>query len=153
MCVGVNTTNLADGKDYTYTYGTDVLDDDDSSECNSVPIISDNIVEEEECFTVNLFSTSTYPGLALNPEVAIVCIRDDDGELVVFTTSKWQYYPLFSAAPVTIGLEKTVYSVYEPDKYQVVCVKVISGDIAGRNITLNYVAAKETANGTNYTVY
>ena len=74
---------LADGKDYTYTYETDTLDDRDSSECNSVPIISDNIVEEEECFVVSLSSTSTFAGLTLNPEIAIVCINDDDGELCI----------------------------------------------------------------------
>ena len=64
----------ADGEDYTYKYGSDSFDDSDSS----VPILSDSIDEEEECFTVSL-SSSSFPGLTLDPQIATVCIEDDDG--------------------------------------------------------------------------
>ena len=73
--------SLADGEDYTYTYATDGIDDGDSYECNSVPIISDSADEEEECFIVSISTSSTYPGLQLHPDIAIVCINDDDREL------------------------------------------------------------------------
>ena len=56
--------------------------------------------------------------------------------------------PFFSATLVTIGLEQTAYFVYETDEYQVVCVKVISGDIAGRNINIDYITTSDTAQGT-----
>ena len=37
--------------------------------------------------------------------------------------------------------------MYETDEYQVVCVKVLSGDIAGRNININYKTTSDTAQG------
>ena len=37
--------------------------------------------------------------------------------------------------------------MYETDEYQVVCVKVISGDIAGRNIDVDYNTTSDSANG------
>ena len=49
--------------------------------CSSVPITSDTIDEEEENFIVRLSTTSTFAGLILNPEVAIVHIIDNDREL------------------------------------------------------------------------
>ena len=73
--------SLADGEDYTYTYATDGLDDGDSYECNSVPIISDSRDEEEECFIVSISTSSAYSGLRIHPEIALVCIIDDDREL------------------------------------------------------------------------
>ena len=71
---------FADGDDYTYTYASDSFDDGDSSDCNSVSILSDSIDEEEECFTVSLSTTSSYSGLTINPRIATVCIIDDDRE-------------------------------------------------------------------------
>ena len=79
---------FADGKDYTYTYGSDSLDDSDSADCNSVSITSDSIDEEEECFTVSLSTTSSLAGLTLNPKIATVCIIDDDREFLSIETCK-----------------------------------------------------------------
>ena len=72
---------FADNEDYTYTYGSDTLDDSDSTDCNSVSITSDSIDEEEECFTISLYTTTSLAGLTLNPNIATVCIIDDDREL------------------------------------------------------------------------
>ena len=44
----------------------------------------------------------------------------------------------FTATPVTIGLQRTAYSVYETDDYKVVCADTLSGDLAGRSIKINY---------------
>ena len=48
---------------------------------------------------------------------------------------------------MTIGLQKTSYSVYETDKYQVVCAEILSGDIAGRSIDISYTTEGDTAEG------
>ena len=48
---------------------------------------------------------------------------------------------------VTIRLQETSYSVYETDEYQVVCAEVLSGDIAGRNIVIEYSTESDTAEG------
>ena len=52
-----------------------------------------------------------------------------------------------AATSVTIGLQETSYSVYETDEYQVVCAEVLSGDIAGRNIVIEYSTESDTAEG------
>ena len=51
---------------------------------------------------------------------------------------------------MTIGLQQTAYSVYETDEYQVVCAEVLSGDIAGRNIMIDYITTSDTAEGEYY---
>ena len=48
---------------------------------------------------------------------------------------------------MTIGLHETAYSVYETDEYQVVCAEVLSGDIAGRSIDIDYTTESDTAEG------
>ena len=68
-----------EGDDYTYTYRSDSLDDSDSSECVSVPILSDSLDEEEECFTVSLSTVTTLSGLTISPRIGTICITDDDG--------------------------------------------------------------------------
>ena len=72
---------IIDGGDYSYSYSSDSLDDGDSSNCVAIPILSDSIDEEEECFTVSL-SSSSYAGLTLNPEIGTVCINDENSETV-----------------------------------------------------------------------
>ena len=42
-------------------------------------------------------------------------------------------------SPVTIGLQESQYTVSESEEYQFVCAEVQSGDVAGRDIEINYV--------------
>ena len=64
--------------DYTSRTGSFYIDDGTSSQCYSISIVSDSVDEEEECFVVSI-STSSSRGLKVNPQVATVCINDDDG--------------------------------------------------------------------------
>lgn len=57
---------------------------------------------------------------------------------------------LYIATTVTIGLQKTAYSVYETDEYQVICAAVMSGDIAGRTIAIEYTTDSNSAEGMSY---
>ncbi|CAI8052157.1 hypothetical protein GBAR_LOCUS28549, partial [Geodia barretti] len=94
----------------------------DSSECVSISIQSDSVSEPGlECFLVS-FSTSDTGFTLKSPSVATVCIRD-----AVITT------------PVTIGLQESQYTVTESEDYQFVCAEVQSGDVAGRDIEIDFV--------------
>ena len=44
-----------------------------------------------------------------------------------------------TVTPVSIGLQMTEYSVIEPEDYQFVCAEVQSGDVAGRDIEIDFV--------------
>ena len=44
-----------------------------------------------------------------------------------------------TVTPVNIGLQMTEYSVIEPEDYQFVCAEVQSGDVAGRDIEIDFV--------------
>ena len=44
-----------------------------------------------------------------------------------------------TVAPVSIGLQQSQYSVLETEDYQFVCAEVQSGDVAGREIEINYI--------------
>ena len=139
-----------EGEDYTYTYTSNTLDDSDSSDCSAVPILSDSIDEEEECFTVSLSSTSYLAGLTINPRIGTVCINDDDREYCIPKINNFNIIGLYfslAATPVTIGLQWTAYSVYETDEYQVVCAEVLSGDIAKQSIEIEYITTSDTAEG------
>ena len=52
-----------------------------------MPILSDSIDEDEECFTVSLSTTSSLTGLTINPRIGTICINDDDREFVVANTN------------------------------------------------------------------
>ena len=45
---------------------------------------------------------------------------------------------MYTVTPITIGVQHTTYSVGEIDGTQAVCIEVISGDTAGREIVINY---------------
>ena len=47
----------------------------------------------------------------------------------------------FTTTPVTIGLQQLQYSNQDTADYQFVCAEVMSGSIAGRDITLHYVVS------------
>ena len=44
-----------------------------------------------------------------------------------------------------VGLEHTAYTVDEVDGFQLVCIDVLSGDVDGREITLDYSTSSGTA--------
>ena len=50
---------------------------------------------------------------------------------------------------VTIGLSQTVYSVVEGEN-GTICISVLSGDIAGRTITISYQTEHGDAQGYPY---
>ncbi|CAI8052156.1 hypothetical protein GBAR_LOCUS28548, partial [Geodia barretti] len=126
--------DATEGEDYTYSYSSDSLDDNDSSDCDSIPILTDTLDEEEECFTVSLSTSSYYNGLTINPHIGTICINDDDPTLI------------------EIALEKTEYTTHDNAEYQVVCANVESGSVGGRNIEIDYTvednANAQTQNGT-----
>ena len=72
-------TIITAGEDYTATTSSNRFDDTDWSECVTIPITSDSLDEEEECFGVSL-SASSYPGLTLSPDIGTICINDKDGK-------------------------------------------------------------------------
>ena len=78
-----NLVTITEDEDYTYSSSTDALDDNDSSDCDSIPILSDTVDEEEECFTVSLSISTSYSGLTISPRIGTICITDDDRELYI----------------------------------------------------------------------
>ena len=48
---------------------------------------------------------------------------------------------------MTVGLQKTSYTVSEDNSLVLVCTDVESGSIAGRTITVNYETANDDAIG------
>ena len=77
-----------EGEDYTSTTSSDRFDDTDWSECVNIPITSDSLDEEEECFGVSL-SASSYAGLTLSPDIGTICINDDDGKNHILLMEDW----------------------------------------------------------------
>ena len=47
--------------------------------------------------------------------------------------------PALILTPVSIGLQQTAYSVLESEDYQFVCAEVQSGDVAEREIEIDFV--------------
>ena len=51
----------------------------------------------------------------------------------------------YAAYSVTVGFEETAYTVTEVDGYQLACFKVLSGDLAGRELEFDYSTSSGTA--------
>ena len=67
--------------DYTEKSGSFDITDTAMMQCVSIPITSDSVDEpEEKCFTFTITSVSSVPGLTLSPNVATVCISDEERE-------------------------------------------------------------------------
>ena len=49
---------------------------------------------------------------------------------------------------MTVGLEQTAYTVTEIGGYQLACFKVLSGDVAGRELSFDYSTSSGTASKT-----
>lgn len=52
---------------------------------------------------------------------------------------------MYSALSVTVGMQRTAYTVGEVDELLVVCIAVLSGDIDGREIVIQYSTTSGTA--------
>ena len=63
--------------DYTSRTYNFYISDGTSFRCYSIPVVSDSVDEEEECFIVSI-SISSSRGLTVHPQTATVCINDDD---------------------------------------------------------------------------
>ena len=50
---------------------------------------------------------------------------------------------------MTVGLQQTAYTVTEGNVIVLVCTAVLSGDIAGRTLTIDYNTADGDARGNN----
>ena len=58
-----------------------------------------------------------------------------------------------SALSVTVGMQQTAYTVGEVDDYQLVCFKVLSGDLDNREIVFDYTTTSGTACEHNYSYH
>ena len=66
--------------DYTSTTTDLIFGPRNRKQCVLVPVINDMVPETPEQFRVELAMTTPLPGIVLTPDIAIVAIRDDDGE-------------------------------------------------------------------------
>ena len=58
-----------------------------------------------------------------------------------------EIYIIDTDTPVTIGLQQGYYSILEGSKLVQVCVQVVSGEIAGRSISIEYTTLNGSADG------
>lgn len=54
---------------------------------------------------------------------------------------------IYVDVPVTIGLQQGYYSTSEDSGSVQICVEVVSGDISGRNLSLDYTTVSGSARG------
>ena len=73
-------SSIAGEVDYTSVTFNLVFDNETMSICRRVPIMDDQLDEEDEMFRVTL--TTDDPGTSLDPKDAMVTIFDDDSEFI-----------------------------------------------------------------------
>ena len=81
--------------------------------------------------------------MAMISNVGRNCIIITTFQIIISCNHNIFYHP--TALPVTIGIQQTAYTVTEVDDYQLVCFEVLSGDIDGREIVIDYSTASGTA--------
>ena len=80
MYITIPITTLA-STDYMAQNGTFLLSQFTTSQCITVPIISDTVDEpDQECFIFSISSASSNSQLNIAPNEATICIHDDDGK-------------------------------------------------------------------------
>ena len=119
------------GEDYTSMFGILTLSPGDTEKTIVVPIVNDDLFENDEMFTVFL---TTFAGVTLTPDTAEVTITDTN-----------------APDAVEIGFDPVMYTVDEDAGTIALTVKVLSGDL-GRAVTLSYETRDGTATaGEDYT--
>ena len=142
--------------DFLEQSGTVELIPGSTKQCISIPIIDDSVSEaDQECFTFGLSESSDTADLTLSPVVATVCINDTDGRFrkvhipIIYWAVHWFSNSIIvmylAETALRVGLEQTAYTVDEVDSFQLVCIDVLSGDVDGREIILDYSTSSGTA--------
>ena len=123
-----------------------------TEQCISIPIIDDSIDEsEQECFTLSFSKSSDSANITVSPAVITICINDTDGELevillVYFCSITINFVLIMNVeSALVVGFQQTAYTIDEVDGYQLVCIQVLSGDVDGREIMLDYSTSSGTA--------
>ena len=106
----------AAGMDYTTVSSTLTFKAAVTTQTIEVPVIDDHILEHSEI--INLTLVSTDSAVILNPSTSIITIEDMDSKLCTVCISLYICNYMcnlftFTTSVVTIGLNKTAYSVSE----------------------------------------
>ena len=99
-----------------------------TTQCLSIPIIDDEVLETTEMFTIELQSTS--PNVSANPSAnsAMVVIMDNDSMCSTCTVSSNNL--LHTLLGVGIGINEPAYSVGESESSVTICATITSGEAA-----------------------
>ena len=134
---------------YLHAAGTTILtfNADFTIRVIEVPIIDDHIVEHSE--VINLTLVSTDSAVILNPSTSTITIEDEDSKLlckiyihVQLCKSQRNVFS-FTTSVVTIGFNKTAYSVSEDASSVSVTVSVLNG-----TLDRDVIVTLSTVNGT-----
>ena len=127
--------------DYETSSGSFAISESNTSQCLSVSIVSDSVVEtDQECFIVT-FSSSASDFILQAPSIATICISDGRvfGIVYIIILKPIHFLSAPVVVPVTIGLQYTQYTISDTADYEFVCAEVQSGSVACREILINYV--------------
>ena len=147
------TVYLINHVESTAQNGSVHFNDDATIQCVPIPITSVSPSEEEECFTFNMSSVTSVSGLTLDPAQATVCVFPIEGEhwlhLCMYRKCVCMVHHLSTCAeaPVSIGVQRSLYSVEEGNGSVEICTEVTSGSIAGHTIHIDYTTVDGMAVG------
>ena len=140
MLVFAIPTAFTASSDYETNSASFTISESNTSQCLSVSIVSDSVVETDlECCIVS-FSSSTSDFILQTPSIATICISDGRVFSVLYVLIHKHIHHLAApvVAVVTIGLQHTQYTVSDTAEYEFVCAEVQSGSVAERDITIQY---------------
>ena len=132
---------------YLHAAGTTILtfNADFTIRVIEVPITDDDIVEHSEI--INLTLVSTDSAVILNPSTSTIIIEDEDSKLlcihVQLCKNQCNVFS-FTTSVVTIGFNKTAYSVSEDAGNISVTVSVQNGTL-GRDVLVTVSTVNNTA--------
>ena len=111
-----------------------------------VPILDDDIVEHSEI--INLTLVSTDSAVVLNPSTSTITIEDVDSKLLYVDLSIYKQKGVnlstFTTSVITIGFNKTAYSVSEDAGSVNVTVSVQAGTL-DRDVVVTLLSINGTA--------
>ena len=126
----------------------------DATQCRLLSITNDNILENNESFTLQLSLVAPQSSIVLDPREVTVVILNDDGErlplnahVCVETMLLVLMHLFISHVDVEVHLQRTVFTIMESGN---VSVCVSASNTVGRNVTVTLNTAVVTAQGGLY---
>lgn len=141
------------GEDYRLEQSIIRFTRDTTTQCVSIILVQDNLVESRETVLVRMTSIDSKLITTTSPDILTVIIDDSDSKLLLFMAA--QLTQSFSVSDLRVGFTQPMYTALESFSTFELCTRLEAGQVAAdRNvITVRFTVTPETAISEPFTAW